>query len=110
MSRILLVGVDNDVFAVCKKCLDAHSEIRLVQTGKQALVELESNFFDLAIICQHTRDMNVVEMTAAIRATNTFLPIIILSRYRFKMHGANTLLVHPITGDHLLAAIRGFIE
>lgn len=109
MPRILLVGTSEDVFVMCKNHLDDQPEIHVVQTGKEALAELGQYFFDLAIVCQHTRDINGVELTASIRIINTYLPIIILSRYRLKKHGANTLLVHPIKGYRLLAAIRGFI-
>ncbi len=118
MDKILVV--DDDVSVLNVVCLLLESNgflVTAVTDSKQALQEVETGLFDLALVDLMLSNEDGIQLMGAFHEINPELPVIILTAFgtiekavKSIKQGAYGFLTKPIGREELLMQIRGCLE
>src|SRR5258706_4139521 len=116
--RVLLVEDDRMIGQAVEQALkDAAYAVDWVQDGQTAMLSLETQAYDLALLDLGLPRKDGLEVLRKLRSTRSKLPVVILSardgiadRIRGLDLGADDYLVKPFDVEELLARIRAVVR
>jgi DNA-binding response OmpR family regulator len=117
MEKILLIEDDEAIAATVRAWLSMHKfNVRAVETGAEALEELQFGKYDLILLDWNLPDMDGVEICQQFRAAGGITPIIMLSgnssdaeKKQALRSGATDFMPKPFDFNELIQRMRSLI-
>ncbi len=113
-GRVLVVDDDPSVRALLADLLEqAGFEVRVTPDGPTALAAFHRDRFDVIFVDLHMPGMTGLEMAAAVRRTNSLIPIILVTGAAHSLEavavaqaGINGMLPKPFAPHDLVTCLR----
>ena len=118
MFRILVVDDDKNTRRLMQAVLeDAHYEVETAENGEDALRVMDGKHIDLVVLDVMMPKMDGYEFTSLLRASNSDLPILMVSakqlpedRKRGFLVGTDDYMTKPVDEEEMLLRIRALLR
>ena len=118
MFRILVVDDDKNTRRLMQAILeDAHYEVETAENGEDALRVMDGKHIDLVVLDVMMPKMDGYELTSLLRASNSDLPILMVSakqlpedRKQGFLVGTDDYMTKPVDEEEMLLRIRALLR